>query len=86
MMDGYGMGGIGWVVMTIVWLLVLVIVVVGVVRIFPAREDRPQPPGEGAPPPERPLEILGRRLASGEIDVGTYDKLRQRLAETAHEL
>ncbi len=85
MMDGYGMGGGDWVVMTLVWLVVLVAVVVAVVRIFPAREDRPEPPREWATPPERPLEILDRRLASGEIDVETYDKLRQRLAEAAHD-
>lgn len=83
-MDGYGMGG-GWVVMTFVWLLVLVIVVVAVVRIFPARDDRPEPPREWAPPPERPLDILDRRLASGEIDVETYDRLRQRLTQAAHD-
>ena len=83
MMDGYGMGGIGWVVMTIVWLIVLAAVVVAVVRIFPARDDRPAPPREWTPPPERPLEILDRRLASGEIDVDTYDQLRKRLAAPA---
>ena len=85
MMDGYGMGGGGWVVMTLVWVVVLVVVVVAVVRIFPARDDRPEPPRGWAAPSERPLEILDRRLASGEIDVETYDKLRERLAEAAHD-
>ena len=80
MMDGYGMGGIGWVVMTIVWLVVLAAVVAAVVRIFPARDDRPEPPRAWTPPSERPLEILDRRLASGEIDVDTYEKLRRTLA------
>jgi uncharacterized membrane protein len=32
---------------------------------------------------ERPLDILDRRLASGEIDLETYDRLRERLSEAA---
>ena len=30
--------------------------------------------------PEEPLEILDRRLASGEIDVETYEQLRSKLS------
>ena len=71
-MDGYDMGG-GWVLMIIAWAAVLAVVVWAVVRIAPgARVTR------GAPS-ELPLEILDRRLASGEIDADTYDGLRARL-------
>jgi putative membrane protein len=32
------------------------------------------------PPAETPREILDRRVASGEIDLETYDRLREKLA------
>jgi putative membrane protein len=84
MMDGYGMGGGGWILMTLVWVLLLAVIVIAVVRIFPGRDDGP---GQRLPPPaatpERPLEILDRRLASGEIDLETYDRLRERLGDAA---
>ncbi len=85
MMNGYGMGGGGWIVLTLVWVLLLVVIVVAVVRIFPARDDRSAQTGEpfALPVPERPLEILDRRLASGEIDLETYDRVRERLVEAA---
>jgi putative membrane protein len=85
MMNGYDMGGGGWIVPTLVWVLLLVAIVVVVARIFPGRDDRAAPPAEPLAPPvvERPLEILDRRLASGEIDLETYDRVRERLLETA---
>jgi putative membrane protein len=85
MMHGYDMGGGGWIVPALVWLVLLVAIVVVVSRIFPARDDRAAPPAEPLEPPvvERPLEILDRRLARGEIDVETYDRVRERLLEAA---
>ena len=85
MMHGYDMGGGGWIAPTLVWLVLLVAIVVVVGRIFPARDDRAAPPAEPLAPPvaERPLEILDRRLASGEIDLETYDRVRERLLDAA---
>jgi putative membrane protein len=83
MMDGYGPGGAGWIVMGLIWVLLLAVIVVALVRIFPGRDDRPAAAPLQVTPPERPLEILDRRLASGEIDLETYDRLRERLAEAA---
>ena len=78
MMDGYGMGAAGWIVMTFAWLVLLVVIVVVLIRIFPSRNDG-APSASPDAPSERPLEILDRRLASGEIDLETYDRLRERL-------
>jgi putative membrane protein len=73
---GYGMGAGGWVLMSVVWLLLIAVVVWAVIRLFPRSEDRAP-----EPPPERPEEILERRLARGEIDPETYDTLRDKLEE-----
>jgi uncharacterized membrane protein len=79
MMDGYGMGGAGWLMMATVWVALVVIVVVAVIRIFPRHDDDGPASGASSVAPERPLAILDRRLANGEIDVETYDRLRERL-------
>jgi putative membrane protein len=81
MMDGYGMGTAGWIMMFIFWAVLLGLIFWAVVRIFPER-------GQASPPSpntrdERPLEILDRRLAQGEIDPATYDELRARLTGDA---
>jgi len=82
MMDGYGMNGGGWIVMVLLWVGILAVIVFALVRIFPSREDRSGAPAVPfVPTPERPLEILDRRLASGEIDIETYDRLRERIAD-----
>ena len=83
MMDGYGPGGAGWIVMSLIWIVLLAAIVIALVRIFPGRDDRPAAAPPQAAPPERPLEILDRRLASGEIDLEAYDRLRERLVEAA---
>jgi putative membrane protein len=70
--DG-GMGAGGWVLMTLFWVVLIAVIVWAVARIFPARRD-----GVEAAP-ERPEEILDRRLASGEIDAAEYDDLRAKL-------
>jgi len=83
MMDGYGPGGAGWIVMSLIWIVLLAAIVIALVRIFPGRDDRTAAAPPHVAPPERPLEILDRRLASGEIDLETYDRLRERLVEAA---
>lgn len=73
MMDGYGMGGGGWILMILAWAALLGVIVWAVVRIFPGRTATTGASGE------QPLETLDRRLAHGEIDLDTYDQLRAKL-------
>ncbi len=52
-----------------------------IVRLVPSRDDDVREPRRSAAePPEKPLEILDRRLASGEIDIETYEQLRSKLS------
>ena len=76
-MNGWnaGMGAGGWVVMALFWVLLLAVIVWAATRLFPIRASGPTKSHE----PERPEEMLDRRLAGGEIDVDTYDRLRARL-------
>ncbi len=73
MMDGYDMGGGGWVMMIIAWSAVLAVIVWAVVTVRPGRGSA------RGPSAERPLDILDRRLASGDIDADAYDHLRTKL-------
>ena len=74
MMDGWdGMSTAGWVVMTAFWIALLAAIVWAVVSLSPVRRD------SASPTPDRPEEILDRRLAQGEIDVQSYDELRATL-------
>lgn len=70
--DG-GMGAGGWLLMTLFWVVLVAVIVWAVARIFPSRRD-----GEGEAP-ERPEDILDRRLAGGEMDPATYDEIREKL-------
>ena len=70
--DG-GMGAGSWLLMVVFWGLLIVGIVWAVASLFPAR-------GSGSEDvPERPEEILDRRLVRGEIDSATYDELRAKL-------
>lgn len=76
MMNGWnGMGGAGWLLMTVLWALLVVAVVWALANLFPSRGTS----GAGGAGAERPEEILDRRLARGEIDAATYDELRAKL-------
>ena len=77
MMDGWhhDMGVGNWIFMTIFWVAFLVLVVWVIASVLPGR-------GRSSEPRERPEEILDRRLAAGEIDTKTYDKLRAKLRES----
>lgn len=70
--DG-GMGGAGWLLMTVFWVVLLAAVVWAVANLFPTRRD------DSTALPERPEDVLDRRLARGEIDSATYDELRGKL-------
>jgi len=77
MMDGYGMGAGGWILMILTWAAILAIVGLLIVRLFPSRDDE-RPTGAG--PARTPQELLDERLARGEIDVEEYERLRDALS------
>ena len=80
MYDG-GMGAGGWLLMSVVWLALLVLVVWAAALLFPRGRSAQGPDRSELPSrDDDPLVILDRRLARGEIDVETYDELRRRLA------
>ena len=86
MMNGWngGMGAAGWLFMSLFWVLLLVVIIWAAAQLFPGRRDTlstatgPMLEPKAA---ENPQQILDRRLASGEIDVETYEKLRETLAK-----
>lgn len=71
MFNDYGMGAGGWLLMALFWIALVALVVFAVVRLFP----RTEPTAEPHERLEDPREILKRRLASGEIDVESYEQL-----------
>jgi putative membrane protein len=79
MMHGWdtGMGALGWTLMIILWVALIVLIGVAIARLLPAaaRSDRDEPP------PDRSSagRLLDERLARGEIDVETYERLRDAL-------
>jgi len=80
MFNGYGMGAAGWLLMALFWIALVALVVFAVVRLLPARAESGPAPSERA---EEPREILKRRLASGEIDVETYEHLSEKVGPTS---
>lgn len=60
-------GAGGWIAMIALWVLVVGLVVWGVARLFPARSD------------DDSLTVLDARLASGAIDLQTYERIRAEL-------
>jgi putative membrane protein len=80
MMNGFkdGMNAGGWVVMSVFW-VALIAAIVWAVAALSTRTGGTDAAASGLA--ERPEEALDRRLASGEIDVNTYDMLRGKLRE-----
>ncbi len=78
---GSGMSGWGYLLMAASTLLFWTLLIFAGVTVFRAVQ-RPAGPGPGAPPPPpmTPEQILGDRLACGDID---EDEYRRRL-ETLH--
>jgi uncharacterized membrane protein len=74
-------GAGGWwifmmVFMAIFWISVIAVIAWALARLVPQRRESSQSH-------ERAEAILDRRLAAGEIDVKTYDKLRAKLRGSA---
>jgi putative membrane protein len=77
---GGGMGWLGWLGMGVFWLILLGLIVWVVVRLLPSSSG-----GTTRTPGESPLEILDRRLASGEIDLDTWQAQRAALLGAQHD-
>lgn len=71
---GGGMGPLGWLAMGAFWLTLLGLIVWLVVRLLPGSDG-----GTTRSTGESALEILDRRLASGEIDLETWQAQRAAL-------
>lgn len=73
MMDGWdhGLGAGWWVFMSLLWVLLIAVIVWAAAQLFPGRRETRQG--------ERPEDVLDLRLARGEIDLRTYDRLKARL-------
>ncbi len=77
MFNGFhAMGAAGWLLMAAFWVALLALVAWAVVRLF-SEHSKPavEPGGSG----EDARKILDRRLASGEIDIDSYEQLRSKL-------
>lgn len=76
MMNGYGtgMGAGGWALMIVLWIALVAIVGLAIARLFPSTGGRGS--SEHAPAAPSPEHLLDERLARGEIDVETYERLR----------
>ncbi|WNM24864.1 SHOCT domain-containing protein [Demequina capsici] len=92
MMGMYGAGGSGlaWFGMGILWLALIGVIVWLAIRLATHRNAQPSATLQAEtlapkPPNESALEILDRRLATGEIDVETYKASRDAIRETRGE-
>jgi putative membrane protein len=70
------MGFVGWLLMALFWVALIGLVVWALMRLVPAADGGPEARRSRS---EEPREILERRLASGEIDVATYEQLSSKL-------
>lgn len=68
--DWFGMGGFGWVVGLVFMVALVALLVWGAGALFNGRSATG----------ERPLEILRRRHAAGEITKGEYEEARKTLS------
>jgi uncharacterized membrane protein len=72
----------GWILMTFFWLVLLAVIVFLIVQLLPDRGTRRDDAGASADDQDRPETILARRLARGEIDEATYDRLRDKITRS----
>ena len=71
---GNGMGSLGWLGMGVFWLILLGLIIWLVVRLLPGSGGGPTRDSR-----ESSLEILDRRLASGQIDTEAWQAQRAAL-------
>lgn len=83
MMNGWGtgMGAGGWIFMILFWGVLVAVVGLAITRLFPS--VRGGGPADDGPAGKSPERLLDERLARGEVDVETYERLREVLAGRA---
>jgi putative membrane protein len=71
---GSGMGGGAWIFMGLFWVVLIAAIIWLAVRLFPSssRSNATTTAVHQSSGPESALDILDRRLASGEVDIETY--------------
>lgn len=83
MMGGYYPDGAGWLMMVlgnVLWIALLAVLVWAVIRWFERRANVPGSPRPGTPESgPSALEILRQRYARGEIDLATFEQMREHL-------
>jgi len=78
---GGGMGPLGWLGMGLFWLVLIALIMWLVVRLLPGSDSvKTRDTGQHA------TDILDRRLASGEIDLETWQAQRAALAGTGDDV
>lgn len=82
MMNGYGTGGGGWIVMLVVLAALIGLVVFAIVRLSGGGHGATEDGGAGQAGPTA-RDLLDRRLARGEIDPETHRAIADRLAHGA---
>jgi putative membrane protein len=74
------MGPFGWLAMGLFWLILLALIVWLVVRLLPGSQSgSPRDPRSTSDTGQSALDILDHRLASGEIDLDTWQAQRAAL-------
>jgi uncharacterized membrane protein len=85
MMGFFGMNGVwGWLMMGLFWIGIIVVAVVLIGVLLPNRTNTTPPSNRPEVPtvqnePEKPLDILKRRYASGEITEAQFQAMRQNI-------
>lgn len=84
MMNGWGtgMGAGGWTLMIFFWIALVALIGLAITRLFPSRDGGS---ADDRSVSESPHRLLDERLARGEIDVETYQRLREALADRGRE-
>lgn len=78
MMYGYGMGGLG-ILMMLLFAGLVIGLIVWLVTVV-SRNSSPSTPIAGTTPPQPPLDIAQRRYARGEITKAEYEEIRNALS------
>lgn len=83
MMNGWGtgMGGGGWIFMILFWGVLVAVIGLAIAQLFPSVRARGS--ADDGPASKSPERLLDERLARGEVDVETYERLREVLAGRA---
>ena len=79
MMDGWdtGMGALGWTLMIVLWVVLIALIGLAIARLMTSEgRSGTEQRLEERPGPRR---LLDERLARGEIDLETYERLKEAL-------